>query len=89
MQTLHSAIPEIQIAKNPAGIPWKTAVVWITDDGAARTYEWLEKEHIRYVSWVNGNLSIIPKDSSILETLFQGIIIQGKMVFVGKEITVS
>ncbi|MDD4003578.1 MAG: hypothetical protein PHW69_00030 [Elusimicrobiaceae bacterium] len=89
MKSLQAAIPEIQTANTAEQIPWKKAVVWITDDGKTRTYEWLTSEHIQYVSWVNGNVSIIPRDSSILDTHFSGIVIQGKMVFVGKEITVS
>ncbi len=88
MITLSTAIPEIQTAHAATDIPWKTAVVWITDDGKTRTYEWITKEHIQYASWNNGTVSIMPKDTSILSELFNGIVLQGKMVFVGKEVTV-
>lgn len=89
MQSLNKFIPEIHISADPANIPWKDAVVWITDDGKTRVYEWLTKEHISYASWNMGTLSIIPKESSIVGETLTALLVQGKIVLIGTNIPIG
>ena len=62
MDSLGQKMPEFKYSSDANEIPWENAVVWsIMPRVGPRVYEWLEKEHIRYVSWTNGIVTIMPE----------------------------
>lgn len=90
MDTLKQKIPEIQCSSDVNEIPWEDAVVWSgmpRIDG--RIYEWITREHIRYASWTNGHVSIMPSPKSMLSASCQCVVIQGAFVWVGKNVVVG
>jgi hypothetical protein len=54
-----------------------------------RVYEWLDAEHIRYVSWSNGIVSIMPAPTSILSDKSQCILLPSAFIWIGKKINVG
>jgi hypothetical protein len=89
MQSLYEKFTEVKTSQDVAAVPWQDAVVWVTGEGEHQRFEWLHNEDIAYVVWTNGNVSIRPHSDSPLARVFEGIIISGRMVFVGKNIHVS
>ena len=87
MDSLAKKIPEMKFSSDAEEIPWDKAVVWtIMPRVGPRVYEWLDAEHIRYVSWTNGIVSILPAESSILSNHCQCIILPAAFVWVGKNV---
>lgn len=90
MDSLAGKIPEIKYSSDAGEIPWDNAVVWtIMPRVGPRVYEWLEAEHIRYVSWSNGIVSIMPSPTSILSDKAQCIVLPSAFIWVGKKINVG
>ena len=90
MDSLAEKIPEIKFSSNAAEIPWDNAVVWtIMPRVGPRVYEWLEGEHIRYVSWTNGLVNIMPEHNSILSDKCQCIVLPSAFIWVGKKVKVA
>lgn len=90
MDSLAQKIPEIKFSSDTAEIPWDTAVVWtIMPRIGPRVYEWLEDRHIRYVSWSNGIVSMIPHPDSIVSNHCQCIILPSAFVWIGKNVKVA
>ncbi len=90
MDSLAQKIPEIKFSADANEIPWDRAVVWCQMPRVGpRVYEWIESEHIRYVSWSNGIVSIMPENSSILSSHCQCIVLPSAFVWVGKEVKVA
>ncbi|MCX5792263.1 MAG: hypothetical protein NTY45_08630 [Elusimicrobia bacterium] len=90
MDSLSKKIPEIKYSVDAEAIPWENAVVWtIMPRVGPRVYEWLEAEHIRYVSWTNGIVNIIPEHNSIISDKCQCIILPSGFVWVGKGVKVG
>ena len=90
MDSLGQKIPEIKFSSDAAEIPWENAVVWTTMPRIGpRVYEWIDARDIRYVSWTNGIVSIIPADSSILSDKCQCIVLPSGFTWVGKNVKVS
>jgi len=87
MDLIIKAIPEIKRTQDPTQIPWKDAVVWVYNGEGQ--YHWLGKEHIRSVAWTGGNVSIMPKETSILRTFFSCFILMSATVFVGTNVTAA
>ncbi len=90
MSTLTKKVPEIKSSKNPDEIPWETSVVWSNyaiENG--RMYEWIEDRHIRYVSWTNGIVSIIPSPDSFLSEKCQCFVLSGGFIWVGSKVKVG
>lgn len=87
MDSLAKKIPEIKFSSDAEKIPWDNAVVWtIMPRVGPRVYEWLDGEHIRYVSWTNGIVSILPEDSSILSDHCKCLILPAAFVWIGKDV---
>ena len=90
MDSLSQKMPEIKYSSDASEVPWGEAVVWtIMPRVGDRVYEWLGAEHIRYVSWMNGIVSIMPENSSILSDKCQCIILPSGFVWVGKNVKVA
>jgi len=90
MDSLGQKIPEIKYSSDANEVPWENAVVWtIMPRVGPRVYEWLEKEHIRYVSWTNGLVNILPEKDSILNDKCQCIVLPSGFVWVGKNVNVG
>lgn len=90
MSSLSAKIPEIKSSKNPDEVQWETSVVWSDyAAGGERIYEWLEDKHIRYVSWTNGIVSVIPSPDSFLSEQTQCLLLSGGFVWVGKKVKVG
>lgn len=90
MDSLGEKIPEFKFSSDAKEIPWENAVVWsIMPRVGPRVYEWIEKEHIRYVSWTNGIVNIIPHKDSILSDKCQCIILPAGFTWVGKNVNVG
>jgi len=90
MDSLGEKIPEIKYSSDTKEIPWDNAVVWtMMPRVGPRVYEWLEKEHIRYISWTNGIVSIMPDDHSILSDKCQCIVLPSAFIWVGKNVKVA
>ena len=90
MDSLAEKIPEIKFSSNAAEIPWDNAVVWtIMPRVGPRVYEWLEGGHIRYVSWTNGIVTILPENNSILSDKCQCIVLPSAFIWVGSKVKVA
>lgn len=90
MDSLAGKIPEIKFSADANEIPWDKAVVWsVMPRVGPRVYEWIEKEHIRYVSWSNGIVNIMPDQNSILSSHCQCIVLPAAFVWIGKEVNVA
>ncbi len=90
MDSLANKIPEIKFSSAAEEIPWDGAVVWSQMPRVGpRVYEWLDAEHIRYVSWSNGIVSIMPENNSILSDKCQCIILPSAFIWVGKNVKVA
>ena len=87
MDSLSGKIPEIKFSSNAEEIPWDKAVVWtIMPRVGPRVYEWLDSEHIRYVSWTNGIVSIMPETNSIISDKCKCIVLPSGFIWIGKEV---
>ena len=87
MDSLAKKIPEIKFSSDAEAIPWDNAVVWsVMPRVGPRVYEWLESEHIRYVSWTSGLVSIMPDQNSIISNHCQCIILPAAFIWVGKNV---
>jgi len=90
MDSLGQKIPEIKFSSDANEIPWDKAVVWtMMPRVGPRVYEWIDSEHIRSVSWINGIVSILPEHSSILSSHCQCIVLPSAFIWIGKEVKVS
>ena len=90
MDSLGQKIPELKYSSDANEIPWDSAVVWtIMPRVGPRVYEWVEAQHIRYVSWTNGLVNIMPENSSILSNSCQCMVLPSGFVWVGKNVKVS
>ncbi len=90
MDSLAAKIPEIKYSSEAGEIPWDNAVVWcIMPRVGPRVYEWITSNHIRYVSWTNGIVNIIPDNNSILSEKCQCMILPSGFVWVGKNVKVA
>ena len=90
MDELSEKIPEIKCSKDVNEVPWKKAVVWSTMPRIGpRVYEWVLGDDIRYVSWTNGLVSILPKDNSILSSKCNCIVVPQGFVWIGKDVNVA
>ena len=90
MDELLKKIPEIKYSTDVNEIPWDAAVVWSSMPRVGpRVYEWIEDKDIRYVSWTNGIVSIIPGYESSLSDKCQCIIIPQGFSWVGKNVKVG
>jgi hypothetical protein len=90
MDSLEGKIPEIKVSSNVEEIPWDNAVVWsVMPRLGPRVYEWIEAEHIRYVSWTNGIVNIMPESNSFLSEKCQCIVLPSGFVWVGKKVKVG
>ena len=90
MDSLAAKIPEIKYSSEAGEIPWEKAVVWtVMPRVGPRVYEWLEAEHIRYVSWNNVIVNIIPSPNSIISDKCQCIVLPSGFVWVGKSVNVG
>ncbi|HOX22857.1 MAG TPA: hypothetical protein PLL10_05285 [Elusimicrobiales bacterium] len=87
MELITKAVPEIKNSQDSAQVPWKDAVVWVYN--CDTKYYWLGKEHIRSVAWTGGNVSIMPKESSILRNFFSCFVVMSATVFVGTNVTAA
>lgn len=87
MDLLTKAVPEIKNSQDPALVPWKDSLVWIYNGGTQ--YYWLGKEHVRSVAWTGGNVSIMPKETSILRNFFSCFVLMNATVFVGTNVTAA
>lgn len=90
MDKLSEKIPEIKFSQDVNEIPWKTAVVWSSMPRIGqRVYEWILDEDIRYASWTNGLVSILPKENSILSTKCNCIVVPQGFIWIGKDVKVA
>ncbi|MBI4350119.1 MAG: hypothetical protein HY550_01665 [Elusimicrobia bacterium] len=90
MDSLAVKIPEIKFSSDANEIPWENAVVWtIMPRLGPRVYEWLEKEHIRSVSWTNGIVSILPEKDSVLSDKCLCIVLPAVFTWIGKNVNVG
>ena len=90
MDSLGQKIPEIKYSSEANEIPWENAVVWtIMPRVGPRVYEWVEAQHIRYVSWTNGLVNLMFENSSILSSSCQCMILPSGFIWVGKNVKVS
>lgn len=90
MDSLSAKIPEIKASSNVEEIPWDKAVVWsIMPRVGPRVYEWIDAEHIRYVSWTSGIVTVMPEYKSILSDKCQCIVLPSGFVWVGKNVNVA
>ena len=90
MDSLAKKVPEIKFSSDAEEIPWDKAVVWtIMPRVGPRVYEWLDAEHIRYVSWTNGIVSILPESKSILSNHCQCLILPAAFIWIGKDVKVA
>ena len=84
---LKEAMPEIGRGEDPKAVPWADAVVWCQmAPGPGRTYEWLAKEHIRYVTWTNGILSIAISPESFLSKTLVQMMVTAPLVWIGSKV---
>lgn len=87
MDSLAAKIPEIKFSSDANEIPWENAVVWtMMPRLGPRVYEWITREHIRYVSWTNGIVNIIPENDSILSDKCQCIVLPSAFIWIGKNV---
>jgi len=87
MDSLAKKIPEIKFSSNAEEIPWDSAVVWtVMPRVGPRVYEWIDAEHIRYISWTNGIVSVLPEPNSILSNHCQCIILPAAFIWVGSKV---
>ena len=87
MDSLGEKIPEIKFSSDAAEIPWADAAVWtVMPRVGPRVYEWITKEHIRYVSWTNGIVSLMPETNSILSDKCSVMILPSGFVWIGKNV---
>ena len=90
MDSLGQKIPEIRYSAEAAEIPWDNAVVWTTMPRIGpRVYEWIESKDIRYVSWTNGIVNIMPDNNSMLSDKCQCIVLPSGFTWIGKNVKVS
>ena len=89
MQSLSEKFTEIKTSGDAGEVPWTDAVVWVVGDGEQQRFEWLHTENIAYVVWTNGNISLRPHPESELARVFEGLLISGRIVFIGKNVHVS
>jgi len=90
MDSLAGKIPEIKFSSEAGEIPWGKAVVWtMMPRVGPRVYEWIEAEHIRYVSWTNGIVTIMPENNSILSDKCQCIVLPSAFIWVGKDVKIA
>lgn len=87
MELITKAVPEIKNSQDPKLVPWKDSVVWVYTGGDV--YYWLPKEHVRSVAWTAGNVSVMPKETSILRSYFSCFILMNASVFVGTNVTAA
>jgi hypothetical protein len=87
MDSLEQKIPEIKFSSDAAEIPWENAVVWsVMARVGPRVYEWIEGKHIRYVSWTNGIVNIMPESRSMLSDKCQCIVLPSAFTWIGKNV---
>lgn len=87
MDLMSNIFPEFHVSDDPKKIPWADAVVWTVQPRIGpRVYEWIEKKDIQNVSWVNGDVRIIPNLNSVLSDTFQCIVLPSGFIAVGKNI---
>jgi hypothetical protein len=87
MDTMAGIFPEFHVSDDPVKIPWADAVVWTVQPRIGpRVYEWIGKDDIQNVSWVNGSVRIIPHTDSILSDKFQCIVLPAGFITIGKNI---
>lgn len=90
MDSLGQKIPEIKYSSDANEVPWENAVVWtIMSRVGPRVYEWIGDEHIRYVSWTNGIVSILPEHDSGLDSKCQCIVLPSGFTWIGKNVKVA
>ncbi|HAH32081.1 MAG TPA: hypothetical protein DCL44_07190 [Elusimicrobia bacterium] len=90
MDSMGEKIPEIKYSSDAGEVPWEDAVVWtIMPRVGPRVYEWIGGEHIRYVSWTNGIVSIMPENSSMLSGMCQCLLLPSAFVWIGKHVKVA
>ncbi|MBI4656647.1 MAG: hypothetical protein HY746_07875 [Elusimicrobia bacterium] len=90
MDNLSQKFPEIKCSQDANEIPWENAVIWTSMPRVGpRVYEWIEDKDIRYVSWTNGIVSIMPSPNSILSDKAQCIILPAGFVWIGKNVKVA
>ncbi len=90
MDSFGQKIPEIKYSSDANEVPWEGAVVWtIMPRLGPRVYEWIEAKHIRYVSWTNGIVSILPENDSILSDKCQCIVLPAGFTWIGKNVKVG
>jgi len=90
MDNLSKKIPEIQTAEDCEKIPWEDSVVWAeTGAGGQKLWRWIDKKHVQYITWTNGNVSVTPDNISMLSSVLRSVVIQGAVVFVGKNVNVG
>ncbi|OGR45390.1 MAG: hypothetical protein A2X35_03885 [Elusimicrobia bacterium GWA2_61_42] len=90
MDSFGQKVPEIKYSSDANEIPWEDAVVWTSMPRVGpRVYEWLESSHIRYVSWTNGIVNIMPENDSILSDKCQCMVLPSAFVWVGKNVKVA
>ncbi len=89
MKKISEKFPEIKFSADASSLPWRDALVWISDEIEGGGYYFIMAEEILYVSWTGGILSIIPASSSVLSNYFQAIILQPKAVFIGEKVKVG
>jgi hypothetical protein len=87
MDSLEQKFPEIKCSADAAAIPWENAVVWsVMARVGPRVYEWIEASHIRYVSWTNGIVNIMPESSSMLSDKCQCIVLPSAFTWIGRNV---
>jgi len=86
MREISKKFPEIKSSLNSSDVPWEDSVVWIVRNNSAEEYNWVISQDIRYVSWTNGIISVIPHPNSILSNYFHSLIIAANEVFIGKNV---
>jgi hypothetical protein len=87
MDSLAKKIPEIKFSSDAAEIPWDNAVVWTAMPRVGpRVYEWIDGEHIRYVGWTNGIVTVMPDNRSILSSSCQCIVLPSAFIWVGRNV---
>jgi len=86
MREISKKFSEFKSSLNSSEVPWDDAIVWVIRNNDIEEYNWINSKDIRYVSWTNGIISIIPHPDSILSNYFHAIIITASEVFVGKNV---
>ncbi|MFA5162785.1 MAG: hypothetical protein WC421_11155 [Elusimicrobiales bacterium] len=89
MATLWDKFPQIKSSRDAAAVPWENSVVWVVEEANGQRFDWIDTFDVEYVSWTNGNFSIRPHSESPLSHQVENIILQEKMIFVGKKVRVS